>query len=201
MTQWLRLDDSFAYWSFHMTSLWHHYDARWLMLTLPMSSWLIPTRIICLFNTNILYEYINPSLPSLYSRLDFFHNHNIVSWTRQGTLGLFHWGLSLVSHWCGPSSFASHTQQNVDLQFVSPPLVLSVGLTWHFSHISLEHSSTWYLCIIILKSWYNFTPRTKHQNAHCTIMPVMALQVCTHAYLQHCTRHVWRWCIQQCHRR
>src|SRR6266571_3244967 len=53
-------------------------------------------RIICLFNTNILYKYISCSLPSLYGRLDFFHNHDIVSRTRE-LLGCFKGGLSSIA--------------------------------------------------------------------------------------------------------
>jgi len=78
------------------TYLWQH---CWLILTLW---WLIPTTallgyVICLCSTNISLHYISRSIPSLYSRLDFFYNHDIVSRTRQGTLGLFHWGLSSSS--------------------------------------------------------------------------------------------------------
>src|SRR6266702_1533231 len=52
--------------------------------------------VICLFNTNILYQYINPSLPSLYGRLDFFHNHDIISRTRE-LLGCSKGGLSSIA--------------------------------------------------------------------------------------------------------
>src|SRR6266702_8526111 len=63
--------------------LTHAYPLTYIIITQTNKD-----RTICLFNTNILYEYINPSLPSLYGRLDFFHNHDIVSRTRQGALGI-----------------------------------------------------------------------------------------------------------------
>ncbi len=50
-----------------------HADSRLLTtyVTMTHTDW---DRVICLFNTNILYYYINPSLPSLYGRLDFFQS-------------------------------------------------------------------------------------------------------------------------------
>src|SRR6266702_4039133 len=57
--------------------------------------------LICLFNTNTLYQYINPSLSSLYGRLNFFHNHDIVSRIRPGNV----WVVPLRAF-----IFASHTQ-------------------------------------------------------------------------------------------
>jgi len=50
-----------------------------LLITYVTMTHTYEDRVICLFNTNILYQYINLSLPSLYGRLDFFHNHDIVS--------------------------------------------------------------------------------------------------------------------------
>ncbi len=50
-----------------------------LLITYVIMTHTYQDRVICLFNTNTLYYYISRSIPSLYGRLDFFHNHDIVS--------------------------------------------------------------------------------------------------------------------------
>src|SRR6266702_365824 len=87
-------------------------------------------RVIRLFNTNTVYYYINPSLPSLYGRLDFFQftafqSHPIGnSWVvpKEG-LHLF------ASHRRGPSYFASHPLVVVDdLAFPLKPVLSTARL-------------------------------------------------------------------------
>ncbi len=168
-------------------SIWHHYwchyDAHWLMLTHYLrhhDSFLgsvYQDCLICLFNTNTLYQYINPSLSSLYGRLDFFHNHNIVSRIRPGNV----WVVPLrafifASHHHRPSTLPCIPNQNMDLQFVSPLLVLSIGLTWHFH----SHQSWAQLNLILVHHrtealiWLR-AQNQKPQNTHHTITPVVAL--------------------------
>src|SRR6266702_828566 len=98
--------------------------------------------VICLFNTNILYQYINPSLPSLYSRLDFFHNHDIVSRTRE-LLGCSKGGLSpIASHQSQAFVFClTYPTRSRPSHFVSHPLVMLTRLGIS-THISLERGST-----------------------------------------------------------
>src|SRR6266702_5496511 len=112
--------------------LTHAYSFTYVIMTHTDSD-----HVICLFNTHIVYYYINPSLPSLYSRLDFFPSTAFSSHTIRELLGCSKGGLSYLSHsptrafvFClayptrrGPSYFVSH------------PLV--VLTTWHF----LSHQS------------------------------------------------------------
>src|SRR6266702_1290100 len=125
--------------------LTHAYPLTYIIITQTNKD-----RIICLFNTNILYEYINPSLPSLYGRLDFFQfttfsSHQIGnSWVvpKEG----FHLLPLIDTGLC----FASHTQPDADLRFCLAPASCSrrLGIS---THTSLERGSTWYLCIPELK--------------------------------------------------
>src|SRR6266702_2389948 len=134
-------------------------------------------RIICLFNTNILYTYISRSIPSLYGRLDFFQSTAFQSHTIRELLGCSKGGLSSLSHsttrafvFClayptrrGPSYFVSH------------PLV--VLTTWHF----LSHQSCARLDLVLVHHRTEVLTRlhsTKNSdsNARRTITPAVALQ-------------------------
>src|SRR6266702_3726661 len=106
--------------------------------------------VICLCPTNIFICYISRSIPSLYSRLDFFQFTAFSSHQIGNSWVVPKEGFHLLPLTDAGLRFASHTQPEVDLQFCLAPASRKrrLGIS---THTSLEHGSTWYLCITELK--------------------------------------------------